>query len=256
MEVRRLHKNGAYIYEMKRGDGLILYIRNINPLDKEKPINYALSLKLERKDRYTILKAENCLFSIEDTNYLLKEDLWLYTIPSLLSCSNKIIVYDFSKDSNKWTRAITKYDKLPQFIKYPFQIVSKNRIVAQDEEGRYCVTDLSGNIIVPFGRYSKIDGFKWNVARVRMTYPKNPLGEKDEGWCNQYGIIDINGKEVVECVYDTIYKFYGNNKAYTTLFKGSEKKKFHLGYQRFFGSLQDIEYLQYLEDQGVIKWEG
>ena len=56
--------------------------------------------------------------------------------------------------------------------------------------------------------------------------------------------------------YDTIYKFYDNDKWYTTLKKNGRRFKFHLGYWKEFGDIRDVEWFQYLEDRGCLMWKG
>ena len=52
------------------------------------------------------------------------------------------------------------------------------------KNGKYGVTDLEGNVVVPFGKYAWIDGFDHGLARVHsygITKIKN-------GECHQYKV--------------------------------------------------------------------
>ena len=81
-------------------------------------------------------------------------------------------------------------------------------------EGYYSVIDKQGNIIVPPGRYTYIDGFDHNLARVKidgMTSINNPK----ESTVDKWGIIDIDGKEVLPLVYSEIWGFYNKDRKTT-----------------------------------------
>ena len=115
---------------------------------------------------------------------------------------------------------------------------------------------MLGNVIVPQGKYSRIDGFKCNLAKVKRRNTIINWKDESEEYFDTYGIIDKDGHEIVKCEYDTIYKFYGNDKWYTTMIKNGWSIKFHLGYRTTFGNLSDVEYLRYLEDQERFEIKG
>lgn len=141
------------------------------------------------------------------------------------------------------------------FINNPFSILSDNRIVTQNDQGLWCVLDYFGKTIVPYGVYSKIDGFKSRLARVKKLNTAVFWEDDKEEYYNTFGIIDMDGKEIVDCSYDEIYKFYDTDNAFTILNKNGKKTKFHLGYRKEF-SFNDIEWLQYLEERGSIyRWD-
>lgn len=99
------------------------------------------------------------------------------------------------------------------------------------QKGKYGVTDLEGNIIVPFGKYAWIDGFDHGLARVHSygitkikngechQYKVSPLkivdgeivanpeykGEKLQP--SKWGIINEKGEEVLPMEYDNIWNF-------------------------------------------------
>lgn len=142
-----------------------------------------------------------------------------------------------------------------KYIRNPFSIMSDNRIVTQNDKGEWGVLDYFGRVIVPYGVYAKIDGFKSRLARVKKLNTVIFWEKNEEGYYDTFGIIDINGKIIVECIYDEIYKFYNTDSFYTILRNGNHDSKFHLAYRMIF-SLNDIEYLQYQEEHGSIsRWD-
>lgn len=87
------------------------------------------------------------------------------------------------------------------------------------KDGYYSVIDRHGNTIVPPGKYTYIDGFDHNLARVKidgMTSINNP----NESTVDKWGLIDIDGKEVLPLVYSEIWGFYNKNRTYTRLSMG------------------------------------
>lgn len=81
-------------------------------------------------------------------------------------------------------------------------------------DGYYSVTDLQGNTIVPPGKYTYIDGFDHNLARVKidgMTSINNP----NESTVDKWGLIDINDKEVLPLIYSEIWGFYKKGRKTT-----------------------------------------
>jgi hypothetical protein len=141
------------------------------------------------------------------------------------------------------------------FIKNPFSILSDNRIVTQSDRGEWSVLDYYGKTIVPYGMYSKIDGFKSRLARVKKTNAAIFWDENREEYFDTFGIIDIEGKEIVDCSYDEIYHFYNTDNWFTVLKKQGKAIKYHLGYRKEF-NIDDVEWMQYMEDRGsLIRWD-
>lgn len=113
------------------------------------------------------------------------------------------------------------------------------------QKGKYGITDLEGNIIVPFGKYAWIDGFDHGLARVHgygitkmkngewHDYTKpifmfddkndliaNPEWKKEEQEVpSKWGIINEKGEEVLPMEYDNIWKFFGKNRYSTRVEK-------------------------------------
>lgn len=121
------------------------------------------------------------------------------------------------------------------------------------QKGEYGVTDLEGNIIVPFGKYAWIDGFEQGLARVHgygLTKTKNwvwanytepffmfddnnnlvdnPNWKSDEQEVSsKWGIINEKGEEVLPMEYDNIWKFYGKNRFSTRVEKDGKSRQIY-----------------------------
>ena len=77
-------------------------------------------------------------------------------------------------------------------------------MVIQRSDYKWGVTDLDGNIIVPFGKYDWIDGFDQGLARVKIG--RAPSNQVDND--NKWGIINEQGEEVLPVEYDEIWNFF------------------------------------------------
>ncbi len=112
---------------------------------------------------------------------------------------------------------------------------------------KYGVTDLEGNIIVPFGKYQWIDGFDSGLARVRTKGNRRPQAETLAAWTQElesskdiqdfiqqdekihpsqyakWGIINEKGEEVLPVEYDEVWNFLNKNRYSTTVEKNGEK---------------------------------
>lgn len=83
--------------------------------------------------------------------------------------------------------------------------------VAQRSDYKWGVVDKAGNEIVAFGKYDWIDGFEHGLARVKIGKgERNNAGETD-----LWGIIDSEGNEVLQPVYDAVWRFYETNRTTT-----------------------------------------
>lgn len=101
-------------------------------------------------------------------------------------------------------------------FKYIFLGLGCDRITVVSDLG-FCVYDTKGNIIVPCGRYQYIDGFDRGLARVKNN---------DKQW----GIINVNGEEVLPLIYNDIWNFYNKNRLSTYVVskeRGGEDVYFH-----------------------------
>ena len=110
--------------------------------------------------------------------------------------------------------------------------------VVRNGSYKWGVTDLDGNVIVPFGKYAWIDGFERGLARVRglgqLHYFKNvilTIGDNNEVTTDpdrirqlneeeykahperfsKWGIINEKGEEVLPVEYEEIWNFVGKN---------------------------------------------
>lgn len=93
-------------------------------------------------------------------------------------------------------------------IKYRLVLlgINSDRITVESENRSFSVFDDNGNMVVPFKKYKKIDGFDHNLARVI-------------GYNDQWGIINEKGEEVLPLDYDNIWNFYGRNRVSTKVVK-------------------------------------
>lgn len=247
--IRRFSQNDEQIYEVLIKDGTKQYYKNVRLLkdildSMKEPI-----LELSRVDKITRLVLNGHTILFDDT----VETRHLYQI---VDRKESLLVCSFSKDLNEWNDYLCKDFVFLAIFNNPVSYISNERVVTQHSFGNWEVLDLLGNVIVPQGKYSRIDGYKYNLAKVKRRNTIINWKDESEEYFDTYGIIDQDGNEIVKCEYDTIYKFYGNNKWYTTMIKNGWSIKFHLGYRTTFGSLSDVEYLQYLEDQGRLEMNG
>ena len=108
----------------------------------------------------------------------------------------------------------------PSFYSLIPAIGNKNLYTVQDKNLEYAVLNTDGTEVVPFGKYSWIDGFNKGLARVRNGNVTN--GQNENG--NKWGLIDENDKEVLPLDYDNIWNFYGKQRVTTKVIKGNVAK--------------------------------
>ena len=103
----------------------------------------------------------------------------------------------------------------------------------------YAVIDERGSIVVPFGRYSYIDGFADGYSRVKIGRSNNGLTEFGDKW----GIIKEDGTEIVPPSANSISRFYKSNVPYCTINDGEREYEFHLidGKIQYSGYYEDKE---------------
>lgn len=104
----------------------------------------------------------------------------------------------------------------PSFCSLLPAIGNKNLYTVQDKNFEYAVLNTDGTEVVPYGKYSWIDGFDNGLARVRIGNVTN--GQKENG--NKWGMINENGKVVLPLEYDDIWAFYGKKRVTTKVVKG------------------------------------
>lgn len=105
-------------------------------------------------------------------------------------------------------------------MKKLFEKVYGNVVLIQRQDYAWCVTDLEGNVIVPFGKYRWIDGFEHGLARVRIG-PMSNLAVSDNKW----GIINERGEEVLPCEYDSVWNFLHKNRYSTKVVKDGKARE-------------------------------
>ncbi len=92
---------------------------------------------------------------------------------------------------------------------------NKELYTVQTKDYKYGVLRIDGTEVVPFGKYSWIDGFDNGLARVKIKSVANEL----QGQRDKWGLIDEDGNEVLPVEYDEIWSFYGKNRITTKAVK-------------------------------------
>lgn len=105
----------------------------------------------------------------------------------------------------------------PSFYSLLPAIGNKKLFTVQNNHFEYAVLNIDGTEVVPFGKYSWIDGFDNGLARVRIGNVTN--GQIQNG--SKWGLINENGDEVLPLEYDNIWAFYGKRRVTTKVVKGN-----------------------------------
>lgn len=105
-----------------------------------------------------------------------------------------------------------------------YEPINSTLFSVQNKDSQWGVIDENENIIIPFGKYRWIDGFRNGLAKV-VSLDDTECGTwepvLDEIVAKQ-GIINENGEEVLPLEYK-VYKFYNKSYQYITLEKDGEK---------------------------------
>ena len=108
----------------------------------------------------------------------------------------------------------------PAFYTFLPSIGEKKLYTVQNKDYKYAVLNIDGTEVVPFGKYSWIDGFDNGLARVKIGNLTN--GQKENG--NKWGLIEEIGIAVVALEYDNIWNFYGKQRVTTNVINGNVVK--------------------------------
>ena len=106
--------------------------------------------------------------------------------------------------------------------------------VVSKHTGEWAVIDNEDKEIVPFGKYNWIDGFDHELARVKAR-------NKDTGE-TKWGIIDMQGNEVLPPEYDEIWNFLGKGRSDTRVVKDGDSRQYNLNYHYLCGYRRIREY--------------
>lgn len=138
--------------------------------------------------------------------------------------------------------------------------------VVQNKAGQYAVIDAEGKEVVPFGRYMWIDGFDSGLARVRTAGVRyndpNVVAVLDDDFnaiqgkdlasyyadlkrshpeqLSRWGIINMDGEEVLPAEYDNIWNFFGKGRKSTTV--ENDGSSWHVEFSDLRGSDYYSEY--------------
>ena len=111
-----------------------------------------------------------------------------------------------------------------------------NTRVVHSGKGKWAVLDNESAEIVPFGRYSWIDGFDHGLARVKVF--------DKEHHRFKWGIIDKQGEEVLPPEFDEIWNFLGKGRSDTRVVKDGIFHQFDLNDRAFGGNTTCFEHAQ------------
>lgn len=98
---------------------------------------------------------------------------------------------------------------------------NKSLFSVQKKNYQHGVITADGKVVVPFGRYSWIDGYDKGLARVKKGNITNGLANSGAKW----GLIDEEGNEVLPVEYDNIWNFYGKNRLSTMVVKDKRQSE-------------------------------
>ncbi len=99
--------------------------------------------------------------------------------------------------------------------------------VVQNDKFLYGVTDNDGKVIVPFGKYGWISGFDHGLARVKSIFGQVGIDLETGAVENpKWGIIDMQGNEVLPVEYDEVWNFLGKGRNSTRVIKDDQSFDF------------------------------
>lgn len=102
--------------------------------------------------------------------------------------------------------------------------------VVQRSDRKWGVTRRDGTVIVPFGEYDWIDKYDDCSGLARVKIGKESCKMKDND--NKWGIIDMDGDEVLPVEYDEVWNFAGKDRETTRLYKDGRQYTFNLDRRR------------------------
>lgn len=207
-------ENGLAIVQ-KEEDGNYGYINNKGTLVIDYKYNKAesfstngLALVKEKEDSkygYINNKGEYIIQAIYDEAQSFTTDGYagamLNGVVGVIDKEGKFL-FETSNYNYAWAMEDTEIVKVGQGVAY-WKIKGTNH----GFDGTYGITDLKGNVITDL-KYLSIDEYINDYAVVKDTN-------------NKHGLIDKNGKEVIECKYDTL-KYNEDEKLYAVT-NGNEK---------------------------------
>ena len=137
--------------------------------------------------------------------------------------------------------------------------------VVQNRDLQFAVISSDGEVIVPFGKYAWIDGFDSGLARVHtagvrvndpnlcavisdsinviegkaLTAYYDDLKRNHPDQLSRWGIINMDGEEVVPVKYDNIWNFFGKNRKSTIV--ENDGSRYRVRFSDLPGSVYYIE---------------
>lgn len=107
-------------------------------------------------------------------------------------------------------------------------IGNKCLFTVEDEHHRYAVLDSEGNEVIPFGKYSWIDGFDHGLSRVNKSCSVFVDDKKTPAGQDLWGIINEYGEEILPLEYTSIWNFYNKGRNDTRIEKNGLVQSFQL----------------------------
>lgn len=145
--------------------------------------------------------------------------------------------------------------------------------VVRNKSYEWAVLDLLNNVVVPFGKYAFIDGFEQGLARVRgkgilflpqtqrwtilddgkvisgkEAFENDELRVQWKSKLSKWGIINIQGEEVLPVEYDQVWNFLGKGRRSTRVIKDD------VVHEVYFRDLKPKEE-QYITIEDSYAWE-
>ena len=185
-----------------------------------------------------------------------------YVVPPVLyyvSANHQFVKY-YHLCSRK-TKSIVDMENNLYYRRRDFGRVS----VVQNRDRQFAVISSDGEVIVPFGKYAWIDGFDSGLARVhtagvRVNDPNvcavfddsfniiegkaldtyyDDLKRKHPDQLSRWGIINMDGEEVVPVKYDNVWNFFGKNRKSTNV--ENDGSRYRVRFADLPGSVYYIE---------------
>ena len=185
-----------------------------------------------------------------------------YVVPSVLyyvSANHQFVKY-YHLCSRK-TKSIVDMENNLYYSRRDFGRVS----VVQNRDLQFAVISSDGEVIVPFGKYAWIDGFDSGLARVHtagvrfndpnlcavindginviegkaLTAYYDDLKRNHPDQLSRWGIINMDGEEVVPVKYDNVWNFFGKNRKSTIV--ENDGSRYRVRFSDLPGSVYHIE---------------
>ena len=110
-------------------------------------------------------------------------------------------------------------------MKNLYEFECGNVKVVERSYGQWAVTTLTGQIIVPFGKYDWIDSFDEATGWARVKIGKAASSVQNNS--NRWGIIDKEGNEILPVEYKKVWNFKDKGRTSTAVETEGERLEFY-----------------------------